>query len=97
MIVSEIKGETSWYGNYLHAILSICHSPKWWMDTRANIYVCDDAYLFSSYQVGGTGALLMGNRSHAHVVCVGTILLKFTLGKMVLLKNMHHVPSIKII
>jgi hypothetical protein len=66
------------------------------MDTRANIHACADASLFSSYQVGRIGALLMGNRSHVRVLGVGTvILLKFTSRKMVLLKNVQHVPSIK--
>ena len=76
-------------------VLLVCHSPEWWMDTRANIHVCVDASLFSSYQVDGTGALLMGNGSHARVLSVGTVILKFTLGKTVLLKNVQHVPSIK--
>jgi hypothetical protein len=57
------------------------------MDTGANIYVCTNAFLFSSYLVGGTRALLMGNGSHAHVLGVGTVILKFTSGKTVLLKN----------
>jgi hypothetical protein len=37
----------------------------------------------------------MGNGSHARVLGVGTIILKFTLVKMVLLKKVQHVPSIK--
>jgi hypothetical protein len=37
----------------------------------------------------------MGNDSHACVLGVGTVVLKFTLGKTVLLKNMQHVSSIK--
>ena len=37
----------------------------------------------------------MGNRSHASVRGVGTINLKFTLGKIVQLRNVQHVPSIK--
>jgi hypothetical protein len=37
----------------------------------------------------------MGNRSHARVLGVGTVILKFTSGKTVLLKNVQHVPSIK--
>jgi hypothetical protein len=51
--------------------------------------------LFSSYQCKGARALLMGNGSHAHVLGVGTVILKFTSGKAVLLKNVQHVPSIK--
>jgi hypothetical protein len=65
------------------------------MDTGANINMCADASLFSSYQIGGTGVLLMENRSHACVFGVGTVILKFTSGKTVLLKNMQHVPSVK--
>jgi hypothetical protein len=57
------------------------------MDIGANIHVCTDAFLFSSYPVGGTRALLMGNGSHAHVLGVGMVILKFTSGKTVLLKN----------
>jgi hypothetical protein len=37
----------------------------------------------------------MGKRSHARVLGVGTVILKFTSGKTVLLKNVQHVPSIK--
>ena len=51
------------------------------MDTGANIHVCTDASLFSSYQVGWTGALLMGNGSHACVLGAGMVVLKFTSGK----------------
>jgi hypothetical protein len=57
--------------------------------------VCADASVFSSYQASGTGALLMENESHARVLSVGTVILKFTSRKMVLLKYMQHVPSIK--
>jgi hypothetical protein len=65
------------------------------MDSGANIHVCADVSLFTSYQVSGTGALLMGNGSHARVLDVDTVVLKFTTGKTVLLKNVQHVSSIK--
>ena len=65
------------------------------MDSGANIHACAVVCLFTSYLAGRTGALLMGNSSHAHVLGVGTVILKFTLGKTVLLKNVQHVPSIK--
>jgi hypothetical protein len=95
MIVSKTAEGTSGYGNLLPNILLVCQSPEWWADTSANIHVCVDISLFSSYQCKGPGALLMGNRSHACVLGVGTVVLKFTSGKTVLLKNVHHVPSIK--
>jgi hypothetical protein len=37
----------------------------------------------------------MGNRSHARVLGFGIVILKFTSGKTVLLKNVQNVPSIK--
>jgi hypothetical protein len=37
----------------------------------------------------------MGNGSHACVLGVGRVILKFTSGKTMLLKNVQHVPSIK--
>ena len=65
------------------------------MDTGANVHVCADITLFSSYRAGDTGALLMGNGSHVRVLGVGTVILNFTSGKTVLMKNVQHVPSIK--
>jgi hypothetical protein len=38
---------------------------------------------------------MMGNESHASVCGVGTIDLKLTSGKIMQLKNVKHVPTIK--
>jgi hypothetical protein len=95
VVTTETGDGTSGYGNSLPFVLSVCNSPEWWMDSGANIHVCADASMFSSYQVGRSGALLMGNGSRAHVLGVGTVILKFTSGKMVPLKSVQHVPSIK--
>ena len=75
-------------------ILSVFQSPDWLIDTGANVHVCADASMFSSYQATGTSPVLMGNGSHAFVRSVGTVDLKFTSGKTVRLKNVHHVSSI---
>jgi len=45
----EADGGTSGYGNLLPTVLLVCHSPDWWVDTGANIHVCADISLFSSY------------------------------------------------
>jgi hypothetical protein len=74
MVVSETE-ETSRYDNLLPTVLSVCQSPEWWADTGANIHVCADISLFSSYQCKGTKTLLMGNRSHVRVLDVGTVIL----------------------
>ena len=93
VVIGDAEKGTSGYGNHA-TVLSVCHLPNWWIDTGANIHVCADASLFSSYQVTGTGSVLMGNGSNALVRGVGTVVLKFTSGKIVRLKNVHHVPSI---
>ena len=67
---------------------------SWWFDTSANVHVCADISLFSSYQAIQGSHVLMGNGSHASVRGVGMIDLKFTSGKIVQLNNVHHVPII---
>jgi hypothetical protein len=80
MIISEVGG-TSSYGNFLLKVLSVCKSREWWLDTSANVHVCADISLFSSYQADMTWSLLMGNGSHTRVLGVGTVNLKFISGK----------------
>ena len=93
VVIGDAEKETSGYGNHA-TVLLVCRLPNWWIDTGANIHGCADISLFSSYQVTGTGSVLMGNGSSAAVCGVGTVDLKFTSGKTVRLKNMQHVPSI---
>jgi len=85
----------SGYGNYLPSVFSIFQSNDWWIDTGANIHVCTDISMFSSYQIARGSTVMMGNGSHASVLGVGSVDLKFTSGKIVWLKNMQHAPSIK--
>jgi hypothetical protein len=70
-------------------------STTWWLDSGANIHVCSDASLFSSYQVTQDSSMMMENVSHASIHGVGTVDLKLTSRKIIQLKNMQHVPSIK--
>ena len=49
----------------------------------------------SSFQVTQDCSVLMRNGSHASVDGIGTVDLKFTSRKIVQLKNMQHVPSMK--
>ena len=60
MIVSNNESGASGYGN-LFTVFSVSQSTDWWIDTGANIHVCADISLFSSYQATGKGYVLMGN------------------------------------
>jgi hypothetical protein len=79
----------------LPTALLVFQSPSWWLDTGANIHMCADVSLFSSYQLLQGSSVLMGNGSHASVCGVGTVDLKFTSGKIVQLRNVQHVPTIR--
>jgi hypothetical protein len=66
----------------------------WWLNTGANVHVCFDASLFSSYQVAQDSFVMTGNGSHASVHCVSTVDLKLTSEKIVQLKNIQYVSTI---
>jgi hypothetical protein len=88
MVVSNSGGETSGYSNLLY-VLSVFQSTTWWLDSGANVHVCSDASLFSSYQVARDSSVIMGNGCHASVHGVGMVDLKLTSEKIV-----QHVSSI---
>ena len=89
-----ISNDDNGYGN-LPTILSVFQSLSWWVDTGANIHVCADISMFSSYQGLQGVSVLMGNGLHASVRGVGTVHLKFTSRKIVQLRNVQHVPTIR--
>ena len=69
--METIAGEENRGYRNLPSIFSAFQSTNtWWLDTGANVHVCADASLFSSYQVAWDSSVLMGNRSHASVLGV---------------------------
>jgi hypothetical protein len=61
----ETEAGSSGYGNLLHSAFSVYHSPDWWVDTGVNIHVCADISLFSIYQAGRAGWLLVDGERDA--------------------------------
>jgi len=59
-------------------VLSVFQSPSWWDDIGANIHVCANISMFSSYLGLQGSSILIGNGIHASVSGVGMIDLKFT-------------------
>jgi hypothetical protein len=87
--VSEARGF-----RYEPEILLACQSTDWWLDTGANVHVCSDLNLFSSYLAIDSWSILMGNGLRATVHGVGRVDLKLTSRKTLSLKNVQHVPRI---
>lgn len=79
MTIEKLEAKMSGYGT-IPTIILMCHSNDWWIDTGANIHVCADISLFSSYQLTQDSSVLMGNGSHAYVHGICMIDLKFTSG-----------------
>jgi hypothetical protein len=79
---------------YVPEIFLACQSTDWWLDTGANVHVCSDLNLFSSYQATDSSSVLMGNGLRAAIHGVGRVNLKLTSGKTLSLKNVQHVPGI---
>jgi hypothetical protein len=80
-MVTNTGDGTSGYGNS-PSVLSVFQSTTWWLDFGANVHVCSDASLFSSYQVTHDSSVMMENGSHASIHSVGMVDLKLTLGKI---------------
>uniref|UniRef100_J3MWC6 Retrovirus-related Pol polyprotein from transposon TNT 1-94-like beta-barrel domain-containing protein n=1 Tax=Oryza brachyantha TaxID=4533 RepID=J3MWC6_ORYBR len=66
-----------------------------WVDTGANIHVSADINSFSSYQAASSTSILKGNGSSVVFLGTGKVGLKLTSGKLIPLKNVQHMPSIK--
>ena len=68
------------FGNF-PVLFSVLQSTNWWVDTGANIHVCSDMSLFTSYHEPHSFlALVKGSASF--VLGVGTVEPKLSSGKM---------------
>jgi hypothetical protein len=77
---------TDGYGNFF-TVLLVFQYPCWWTDMGANVYVCADISMFTSYKAAWDSSVLMGSGLHASVRGVGTVDLKFTPGMIVQLRK----------
>jgi hypothetical protein len=78
VVVSEAGGS-----GYEPEILLACQSTDWQLDTGANIHVCSDLNLFSTYRVANSCSVLMGNGSRAAIQEVARIDLTLTSEKTI--------------
>ena len=66
-MVNNAGEENRGNGNLPSVFSAFQSTNTWWLDTGANVHVCADASLFSSYQVAQDSSVLMENGSHAFV------------------------------
>jgi hypothetical protein len=50
MVIGNTEEGTAGYGKFLPTVLSVFQPTEWWVDTGANVHVCADISMFTSYQ-----------------------------------------------
>ncbi|GJS95272.1 DNA polymerase zeta catalytic subunit-like protein [Tanacetum coccineum] len=66
-------------------------SEGWWVDCGATIHVCYDRSMFKTYTaISEDKKVLLGDHHTNNVAGIGNVELKFTSGKMVILKDVMH-------
>ncbi|KAL0387554.1 UNVERIFIED_CONTAM: hypothetical protein Sradi_2637200 [Sesamum radiatum] len=92
---ASTSGATKGYVSVQLELLTIYEPCDWLFDTRANVHVCADKSLFVSYQAITGKTVSMGNSNTAEVLAIGSIDLKFTSERILSLKRVHHVPTVR--
>ncbi|KAL0349656.1 UNVERIFIED_CONTAM: Retrovirus-related Pol polyprotein from transposon TNT 1-94 [Sesamum radiatum] len=92
---ASTSGATEGYVSVQPELLTIYEPYDWLIDTGANVHVCADKSLFVSYQAITGKTVSMGNSSTAEVLGIGSVDLKFPSGRILSLKRVHHVPTVR--
>ncbi|TXG70578.1 hypothetical protein EZV62_005513 [Acer yangbiense] len=73
-----------------------CHETSWVIDSGASIHATSRRDFFASYTSGDFGDVKMGNNGVAKAVGMGDVCLETNNGMMLLLKNVKHIPDIRL-
>ena len=80
---------------------SECHhvdssDTEWLVDTGALYHCVPKREYFMNYKAGDFGSVKMGNQSSASIVGLGDIRVKTSVGCMLTLKNVRHIPDLRL-
>ena len=78
-------------------ILNIaCDDSSWIVNSGASFHVTPHGSFFSSYQSGDFGTVQMGNQDMSRIVRIGNITLTTSTGCKLVLKDVRHVPAMRL-
>lgn len=81
----------------MNTITGIVHddSMSWYIDSGATRYVCKKKYLFKTlHKVVNGEFLYIGNNTSIKVYAKGQVELMFTLGNLLVLRDVYYTPDI---
>ncbi|CAJ2666075.1 unnamed protein product [Trifolium pratense] len=81
------------YAAMITEINMVGGTDGWWIDTGATRHVCYDRAMFKTYTNAENKKVQMGNAHTSDVAGVGDVVLKFTSGKTLILKEVLHGES----
>ena len=73
-----------------------CHTSDWVIDSGASFHVTSNCDFFTSYASGDFGYVRMGNDGASKIVGIGDIYLESSVGSRLLLKDVRHVPEMRL-
>ncbi|CAL2241227.1 unnamed protein product [Prunus armeniaca] len=91
MLVEQEPSQTNF--KYDSLVNFTYQNKDWWLDSGANIHVCFDRGFFKNYHKSSGGSVTLGNDTVAQVLGIGDIELKKTSRKVLVLKEVRHVPD----
>ncbi|CAJ2654735.1 unnamed protein product [Trifolium pratense] len=72
------------------------HDSTWIIDSGASYHVTPRSDFFSSYTIGDFGTVKMGNEGVCKIVGMGDVWVETSIGCKLQLKNVRHVPDIRL-
>ncbi|KAA8532467.1 hypothetical protein F0562_032500 [Nyssa sinensis] len=76
--------------------LHVGNEIEWVVDTGASYYATYNKEFFTSYKAGDFGTVKMGNTSHSKIVGIGDVCIRTSVGCMMTLRDMRHVPDLRL-
>lgn len=77
-----------------------CHvadsCDEWVVDSAASYHATPNKEFFTSYKAGDFGKVRMGNSSNANIVGVGDVCIQTNVGCTLTLKDVRHVPDLRL-
>ncbi|KAL6318202.1 hypothetical protein AAG906_035707 [Vitis piasezkii] len=72
-----------------------CKETSWMIDSGASIHATPRKDFFTSYTSGDFGSVRMGNDGSTKAISMGYVRLETSNGTMLILKNVKHIPDIR--